>query len=181
LEKNVDYKPAAVLIPFVKVDSKWHLLFIRRSKNDADPHSGQVAFAGGKREVIDKTIFDTALRETQEEIGIYPEHVTILGSLSPHYSISRFRITPVVAEVKWPYDFRLDEREVARVFTIPLEWLADSDNYQINHKKIGIENDQLTPVVYYKEYNGEILWGATARMTLSLLSVLEIVSSSASA
>ncbi|RVU83498.1 CoA pyrophosphatase [Leucothrix sargassi] len=164
------YKQAAVLVPFVEVDGEWHLLFIQRSVHEKDRHSGQVAFAGGKHEEDDKDLIETALRETHEEVGIDPSDVTVLGELNHHYSISNYQITPVVATVKWPYDLTLEAAEVAAAFTIPLRWLADTSNYRTEER---ILNGKSLPVVYYDKYGEYLLWGATARITLSLLTLLQ--------
>jgi len=163
---------AGVLVPFVRVKDSWHLLFIRRSEIEHDIHSGQVAFAGGKHEESDINLEATALREAQEEIGIQPQDVRILGQLSHHYTISQFRVVPVVATLPWPYDLQLDEKEVAHAFTIPLDWLADTSNHQINYRQLANSSDPV-PVVYFNEFKGELLWGATARMTLSLIDTLK--------
>lgn len=162
---------AGVLVPFVRVQDSWHLLFIRRSEFEHDVHSGQVAFAGGKLEESDINLEATALREAQEEIGIQPQDVRILGQLSHHYTISHFRVVPVVATLPWPYDLQLDEEEVAHAFTIPLDWLADASNHQLRFRQLSSFKDPV-PVVYFNEYEGELLWGATARMTLSLIDAL---------
>jgi len=140
--QNKKYRKASVLIPFVKENNQWHIVFIRRADSDKDRHSGQVAFVGGKKEYSDESDFDT---------GISPSDVSILGQLGYHYSISGFQITPVVATIPWPYQLTLDAAEVSRVFTVPLTWLANEDNYEIRHRKL--------------------LWGATARMMLSLLNL----------
>jgi 8-oxo-dGTP pyrophosphatase MutT (NUDIX family) len=164
-------KKAAVLVPFVKQDDEWHLLFIKRSEHENDRHSGQVAFAGGRHEESDDSLEMTALREAHEEVGIEPEHVTVLGELNHHYSVSNYEITPIVATVPWPYDLTLQESEVAATFTIPLSWLANEDNYKLEKRQFdGVE----IPVVYFKKYNNYLLWGATARMTLSLLTLLNV-------
>ena len=163
---------AAVLIPFVRYEEQWHLVFIRRASHEKDQHSGQVAFAGGKYEAFDSDLQTTALREAQEEIGLTPKDVIILGDLDFHHSISRYRITPVVAHIPWPYALTLDQLEVARVFTIPLNWLANPAHYQIRQHQH--EKNKAFPVVYFDEYDGELLWGATARMTLSLISLLNV-------
>jgi 8-oxo-dGTP pyrophosphatase MutT (NUDIX family) len=165
------YQQAGVLIPFIRVNESWHLLYICRAEAEQDRHSGQVAFAGGKYEQDDKSLFDTALREAHEEIGIAPQDVRILGHLNHHHSISNFRITPVVGYVPWPYALTLQTSEVKRAFSIPLNWLADPANHEIRYRKLR-QNRQQTAVAYFNEYDGEILWGATARMTLSLLECL---------
>lgn len=170
--KNTQYRKASVLIPFVRVNDAWHIVFIRRAESDKDRHSGQVAFVGGKEEAIDRTEIDTALRETQEEIGVNPDDVTILGKLGFHYSVSRFEIAPIVGTIPFPYDFRLDPAEVGRTFTIPLNWLADEKNIEIRQRQPPELNQQI-PVVYFKKYDNELLWGATARMILSLINQIK--------
>ena len=169
-KQGVKLKQAAVLVPFVRVDQSWHLLFIQRAVHEKDRHSGQVAFAGGKREESDLDLQATALREAHEEVGIHPSDVTIIGELSHHYSISDFQITPVVATVDWPYELTLQTSEVAAAFTMPLQWLANPENYEIKQREF---NGQLHPVIYFKEYEGYKLWGATACMTVSLIALLQ--------
>ncbi len=164
-----NYKDAAVLVPFLRVGDEWHLLYIRRACSERDRHSGQVAFAGGKRDEDDHDLYATALREANEEVGIDPQDVRVLGQLTHHHSISHFRITPVVGQVPWPYHLRLQRGEVDRAFTIPLQWLADPAHHEIRDHEL---RGKAVPVVYFHEYDGELLWGATARMTLSLLNAL---------
>ncbi len=167
-----EYKEASVLIPFVREKDTWHIVFIRRAESEKDRHSGQVAFVGGKAEASDDSAIDTALRETQEEIGVKPADVKILGKIGFHYSVSRFQITPVVATLPWPYDLSLDPAEVSRTFTLPLAWLADDKNHEIRHHQPA-ESKQKVPVIYFNEYEGELLWGATAKMMLSLIKTLK--------
>lgn len=165
------FRDAAVLVPFVRVRDEWHLLYIRRACSERDRHSGQVAFAGGKRDPQDIDLNATALREAHEEIGITPTDVKLFGHLTTHHSISNFKITPVVGQVPWPYALHLQRSEVDRAFTIPLNWLADPHNHELRVREL---NGSKVPVVYFKEYDGELLWGATARMTLNLLYVLGV-------
>ena len=167
---GIRLKKAAVLVPFVMVDREWHLLFIQRAIHERDQHSGQVAFAGGKHEETDADLHITALREAHEEIGVNPDDVTIIGELNHHYSISDFQITPVVANVPWPYELTLQSSEVAAAFTIPLKWLANPENFVTNEREFNGKNH---PVIYFNEYDGFLLWGATARMTVSLISLLQ--------
>lgn len=164
-------RQAAVLIPFVRIEDSWHILYIRRTQYKGDRHSGQVAFAGGKRDPQDPDLASTALREVEEEIGVDARHINILGRINHHHTISEFQVTPFVAEMNWPCDLKLDEVEVARAFTLPLGWLADRDNYRIE-ERLHPDSSRPWPVVYYDHYDGELLWGATARMTLSLIRIL---------
>ncbi|MEB8434506.1 CoA pyrophosphatase [Cocleimonas sp. KMM 6892] len=169
---NKAQRKAAVLIPFLRIEESWHILFIRRSIIENDMHSGQVAFVGGKHEENDPSIIHTALRETHEEIGIDPNDVNVLGKLNPHYTVSRFEVTPVIATVAWPYDLTLQKSEVSHAFTLPLDWLADENNHEIRYREVPNVKEPI-PVLYFKEYEGELLWGATARMTDSLIKTLK--------
>ena len=168
---RADSREAAVLIPFLRMDDAWHILYIRRAELDGDRHSGQVAFAGGKREIEDKSLKVTALREAEEEVGIKQSDVTVIGRLNHHHTISEFQVTPYVGITQWPYPLVLDPGEVAHAFTIPLTWLANSSNYR-TEQRFHKDSDRPWPVVYYQHFEGELLWGATARMTLSLIDVL---------
>ena len=169
---HMAYRDAGVLIPFLRIEQAWHLLFIRRPHYAGDMHSGQVAFAGGKHDPGDHTLIDTALREAYEEVGIHPKDVNVLGQLRPHFSVSQFRIMPTVATMPWPYALQPSPDEVAHSFTMPLNWLANPDNHHIRYKRLMDSSDETIPVVYFQDYQGEMLWGATARMVLSLVECL---------
>ena len=164
-------REAAVLIPFLRIEDAWHILYIRRAHFEGDRHSGQVAFAGGKRDSKDESLEFTALREAQEEVGLIPDDVTLLGRLNHHHTISEFQVTPYVGITRWPFSLTLDKVEVARAFTMPLSWLADESNYRIEERQHP-DSKRRWPIIYYDYYDGELLWGATARMTLSLIEVL---------
>lgn len=164
-------REAAVLVPFLRTDEAWHILYIRRAHFEGDRHSGQVAFAGGKRDVVDDSLLATALREAEEEVGVAARDIDVLGHINHHHTISEFQVRPYVGVMPWPYELSLDEVEVARAFTMPLNWLAQASNYRIEERRHP-ESQRPWPVVYYDLYDGEMLWGATARMTLSLIDVL---------
>lgn len=167
LMEGVHLKCAAVLVPLVWQDAEWHLLFTRRTDR-VESHKGQVSFPGGACDEGETTPEETALREAEEEIGLSPVNVKVLGRLPNLITISHFRVTPVVGVIrKWPMVFRVGEHEVARVFTMPLGWLASEANrwqFEIPGRK--------RSVIAYHPYDGELLWGATARMTVDFLKVL---------
>jgi 8-oxo-dGTP pyrophosphatase MutT (NUDIX family) len=164
-------KPAAVLIPFIKIENDWNLIFIRRTKISHDRHSGQVAFPGGRCDPIDPNAQYAALREAQEEIGILPEDVEILGRVRDMLTISNYRVTPIVGVIPWPYSLMAQDDEVARIFKIPLRWLANPRNRQVQMRKLKSPKGEV-PVIFFKEFDGELLWGASARITLLLLEAL---------
>jgi 8-oxo-dGTP pyrophosphatase MutT (NUDIX family) len=167
LDDESRLKCAAVLVPLVWQDDEWHLLFTRRT-DKVESHKGQVSFPGGACDEGETSPEATALREAEEEIGLDPDNVRVLGRLTNLITISHFRVTPVVGVIaKWPMVFRVGEHEVARVFTMPLGWLAN----ELNRWQFEIPGRNRA-VIAYHPYDGELLWGATARMTVDFLKVL---------
>ncbi|MBN2502318.1 MAG: CoA pyrophosphatase [Anaerolineales bacterium] len=166
-------RPAAVLIPFIRQDDAWHILFIRRTTMKQDPHSGQVAFPGGRCDPEDPTPETAALREAQEEVGLQPADVRILGRLEDFVTITNYQITPIIGRIPWPYPLQKAPEEVSRAFTIPLDWLADSSNRETLTREMP-EGFPAQQVIYFKAYDNEILWGASARIMLNLLEALHI-------
>ncbi len=161
-----DLKCAAVLIPLARFDGEWHLVFTRRTDR-VETHKGQVSFPGGACEPGEQTPEQTALREAEEEIGLQPKDVRLLGRMNPLETITSFRVSPVVGVLPWPYTFRVENTEVARVFTMPLLWLSTPAN-RWEFKPPG---DRFQLIVYHP-YDGELLWGATASMTDQFIRVL---------
>jgi 8-oxo-dGTP pyrophosphatase MutT (NUDIX family) len=162
------YKPAAVLVPLLWYEGEWHLLFTRRSSTLMN-HSGQVSFPGGSWDVEDEGLIATALREAWEEVGLRPEEVRVLGNMSAIGISTRFLVTPVVGIIPWPYPLRLEEAEVARAFIVPLSWLADPANFFTSTR---IYEGKTYEIIYYQLYDGEKIWGATARMTQEFLKLV---------
>lgn len=165
-------RPAAVLIPLLTISNSYHLLFTRRTGNLPE-HSGQVAFPGGQTDAEDTSPEETALREAQEEIGLSPEDVRILGRLKRTLTITNYLVTPVVGAVPWPYPFHVATHEVSRIFTIPLAWLANPANYEIKQRPLPPPYSPV-PVIYFNHYEEELLWGITAQITIDLLKALKI-------
>jgi 8-oxo-dGTP pyrophosphatase MutT (NUDIX family) len=168
---NGEPRPAAVLIPLVRDHGLWNILFIRRTTVQGDIHSGQVALPGGGLDKTDLSLASTALRETQEELGIQPEDVQILGQLNEFIAISNYRVTPFVGTIPWPYPIIQEQKEVARWFTIPLNWLADKANRTIQRRILPNGLGEIG-VIYFNEYDGDVLWGLSARIITELLDVI---------
>ena len=164
-------RQAAVLMPLFYETGMWKLLYIRRTSNHQDPHSGQIAFPGGGMDPGDNSPEATALRETEEEIGIRSSDIEILGSLHTFDTVTGYRVTPVVGLIPWPYLLKIADGEVSRVFSIPLAWLENPNNRSFRIRNLPPPYDPIQ-VIYYKPYDGEILWGASARFTQSLLEIL---------
>ena len=164
-------QPAAVLIPFLQKEDGWHLLFIRRTVMPHDRHSGQVAYPGGRCDPQDPDAEAAALREAKEEIGVDLADVQILGRVRDMLTITNYRITPIVGTIPWPYDLTPQEEEVDRIFTIPFKWLAEPQNSTVKMRGLQILGRDV-PVIYFDKYQGELLWGASARITVLLLEAL---------
>jgi len=158
---------AAVLAPLQRCDDGWHLLLIKRATRIGDRHSGQVAFPGGRVEPEDSSLTAAALREAEEEIGLPPEKVDVLAQLPDYTTITNYLVTPVAGIVTSPFEPVLQSAEVSRLFSVPLNWLADPDNH---HRRIW--QPARPKVIFFKEWQGETLWGATAAMTLHLLDAI---------
>jgi 8-oxo-dGTP pyrophosphatase MutT (NUDIX family) len=161
--------PAAVLVPLFLRDQTLHVLYITRS-DTLQHHPGQVAFPGGRHLASrDTSLLATALRESEEEIGLAPAHVDVLGALDPiHTLTSNFAITPFVAVIPHPYPFRLNPDEVREVFSIPLTVLDDPRTAAEERWVLG---GHPVPVATYR-HEGRVIWGATQRITAMLVDLL---------
>jgi 8-oxo-dGTP pyrophosphatase MutT (NUDIX family) len=168
-------QPAAVLIPIFQDDGVWKMLFIKRTHHHEDHHSGQIAFPGGRFDRQDSSLLDTALRETEEEIGVQPDDVDILGQSSPITTVTDYEITPYLGVIPWPYPLELSEIEVEKTIIFPFTWLADPKNRRVKSWKSRSIPPKEIPVIFFNEYQGEILWGATAQIVMDLLELIKIL------
>ncbi len=149
--------PAAVLLGITDPDLR--ILFVKRSERVAH-HKGQISFPGGIVETWDGSRLETALREAQEEIGLPPDAVEILGSLDDSETSTQFVITPFVGLVRQPVIYTPDGRETERVLELPLEGFLNPANFRVEQWE---RDGRLRPVYFY-EVEGEVVWGATARI-----------------
>ena len=164
-----EHKPvqAAVLVPIVNQPGGLTLMFTQRTAHLHD-HAGQISFPGGRVDERDTDRIATALREAQEEIGLSPSRVEIIGQL-PEYDIpTGFRVTPVVGWVEPPFELNPDSFEVADVFEVPLHFFLDPANHQ---RHSDVRNGR-TRYYYSMPYGGRNIWGATAGMLYSLFQIL---------
>jgi 8-oxo-dGTP pyrophosphatase MutT (NUDIX family) len=155
--------PAAVLFPIVLRDSGATVLLTQRTAHLRD-HAGQISFPGGRVELDDLSPTHTALRETEEEIGLAREHIEIIGFLPEYRTGTGFRVIPVVALVTPPFALQPDPFEVAEVFEVPLEFLLDPDN----HKPHSLHYRGALRHFFAMSYGDYFIWGATAGMIRSL-------------
>lgn len=161
--ENANLVPAAVLLAITAPGSD--ILFIKRTERVAH-HKGQISFPGGIVETWDGSRLETALREAREEIGLLPEAVEILGTLDDtETSATPFIITPFVGLVRAPVTYTPDGREAEKVLELPLAAFLDPANFRVEHWERG---GRLRPVYFY-DVEGEVVWGATARILKQFL------------
>lgn len=160
---NLTLTPAAVLFPIVVRDAGHTVMLTQRTAHLRD-HAGQISFPGGRVEADDLSPTHTALRETEEEVGLSRERVEILGFLPEYRTGTGFRVTPVVGLVHPPFALQPDPFEVAEVFEVPLAFLLDPANHQRHemHYRGALRQYFAMP------YGDYFIWGATAGMIRSL-------------
>ncbi len=162
-DSNRQLTPAAVLVPVVIRPTGPTILLTQRTAHLRD-HAGQVSFPGGRCEEHDASPEHTALREAEEEVGIAPGQVEILGRLPEYRTGTGFVVTPVVGFVAPPLNLKLDDFEVAEVFEPPLHFLLDTSNHQRQTMEIRGERHEF----WAMPWQGYFIWGATAGMLVTL-------------
>jgi 8-oxo-dGTP pyrophosphatase MutT (NUDIX family) len=169
-EQGASLKRAAVLIPLFKAGSDYRILFTKRTEN-VEAHKGQISFPGGRIEEEDGSPLETALREADEEIGLSRKDVTVLGQMDDARTVSsNYIVYPFVGLIPYPYDFRTNAQEVKELLEVPFQVFLSGDSAGEN-----------TPVVceggtYYGlayRYQGEVIWGATARIMQNLVNLVK--------
>lgn len=163
-----EFRPAAVLVPIVNRAEGVTVLLTRRTDH-LHHHPGQISFPGGRVEDDDDGPVHTALRETEEEVGLHPRHVELLGQLPLYRTGTGFQVTPVVGLVHPPFDLTLDAFEVAEVFEVPLAFLIDRDN----HRRETMFYRGRDRTYYAMPWRGYHIWGATAGMLVSLTDFID--------
>jgi 8-oxo-dGTP pyrophosphatase MutT (NUDIX family) len=167
LNEGTRVTEAAVLVPLVNRPGGIHLLLTQRTGH-LDAHAGQISFPGGRVEASDASREETALRETEEEIGLPRSAVTVLGRLPTYEIPSGFRITPVVGWIEPPVEFKPDPFEVAGIFEAPLEHFLDIACYQRREFTFRGRHRHYLAI----PYEGRYIWGATAGMLYGLCRLL---------
>jgi len=167
--EGIPVTEAAVLVPLVPRDAQVHVLLTQRTAHLVD-HAGQICFPGGRVEAADRSREDTALRETEEEIGLRRHHVRVLGRLPPYEIPSGFRIVPIVAWVAPPFELKPDAFEVAAAFEVPLEHFLDPARYQRREYHFRGRHRHYMAI----PYEGRYIWGATAGMLYSLCRMINL-------
>ncbi|TXF90592.1 CoA pyrophosphatase [Neolewinella aurantiaca] len=162
---------ASVMVLFYPIAERLHLLYIQRTSPKRDRHAGQISFPGGSADPEDKDAAHTALRELEEEVGVPPHAVELIGELSPLYiPVSNFLVLPFVGWVDERPDFIPQESEVARILELPF-----ADFFTPHARKSGprkIAGGMTLPDTPFWSVREEQIWGATAMMTGELVALL---------
>jgi 8-oxo-dGTP pyrophosphatase MutT (NUDIX family) len=168
-ERFPTLRRAAVLVPIVQRPEGPTILLTQRTAH-LNNHAGQVSFPGGRAEELDSSPIETALRETEEEIGLARRHVEIVGVLPDHITASAYLVTPVVALVSPPFELIAESNEVAEIFEVPLAFLMDG----MNHQRMSFELPEGAGrrSFYAMPYGRFFIWGATAGMLRNLFHLL---------
>lgn len=163
LDQKFNFLEASVLIPILTFKKDLEILLTKRS-NSLKNHPGQIAFPGGKKDQSDRSPIETALRETQEEVGLNPKNVEIIASLPSHKTATGFVIKPYLGLINQPFSETLRQGEVDEIFTVPYEYILNEKNFSIHTRKWNGSQRSYYVVPYGPYY----IWGATARILLNL-------------
>jgi 8-oxo-dGTP pyrophosphatase MutT (NUDIX family) len=164
---SIELRPAAVLVPLIDRADGITVLLTQRTAH-LSAHAGQIAFPGGRIEAGDPDASAAALRETEEEVGLPRDHVTLIGRLDTYVTGTGFEITPVVGLVRVPFPLTIDPFEVAEAFEVPLDFVLD----RANHRRIERVFETRTRTFFVLPFGDRNIWGATAGMLVNLAEVL---------
>lgn len=160
-------RPAAVLIPLFFKNRQAHLLFTKRTSKVAT-HKGQISFPGGSKDDTDPDLKFTALRETEEEVGIFSYDIKVLGMTDIFLTNTDFLVTPFAGWFNYPYDFNINKDEIERLIEVPLAHLLQEEVFSIRP----VERDGVKWNVHYYNFNGDIIWGVTGFLLSNFLSIV---------
>jgi 8-oxo-dGTP pyrophosphatase MutT (NUDIX family) len=164
-------KKGCVLLTLWEEQGAWHTALIRRTENPRDRHSGQISFPGGRHDDGDGSFAFTALREAHEEIGIPPDHVEILGTLTELYiPVSNFSVYPFIGLLRQAPSFKLQVGEVEQVFSVPLIQFQNPDFQTTADVMVG--GQLLVREVPCFMVEDRPVWGATAMILSEFLALL---------
>jgi 8-oxo-dGTP pyrophosphatase MutT (NUDIX family) len=164
---RTELRPAAVLVPLIDHAHGMSVLLTQRTAH-LTAHAGQISFPGGRIEAADADAVAAALRETEEEVGLPPDRVSVIGRLDTYITGTGFEIIPVVGIVAPPYKLAIDPFEVAEAFEVPLSFILDKRNHQRVERQSGAHRRAFF-VLPYEDRN---IWGATAGILVNLAEVL---------
>jgi 8-oxo-dGTP pyrophosphatase MutT (NUDIX family) len=166
---NNSYKIAAVLFPLIEKNNQLNVILTTRSK-DLPSHPGQVCFPGGKLEKKDKNLIECAKRESYEEVGIKSKQITLLGQLDDCITGTNYKVTPVIGLIDSNYIPVIQEKEVADIFEVPLDYFIEKNN-----KKLESANYKGKSYTYYQyNWKDKKIWGSTARIIVNFCEIMNL-------
>jgi 8-oxo-dGTP pyrophosphatase MutT (NUDIX family) len=174
---------AAVLVPIVMREQEGPTVLLTQRTAHLSTHSGQIAFPGGKVDAEDADVQATALREAQEEVGLHPRHVQVIGQLPLYITGSSFWVTPVIALVTPDFELQANPDEVDAVFEVPLAFLMNPAHHR--HHRVGWQGaerqwfsmpylESITTDTGEQAQVERYIWGATAAMLRNLYRFLMV-------
>lgn len=161
-------RAAAVLVPLIELESGWNVILTMRS-SALKHHPGQIAFPGGKQDEGDENLTVTALREAEEEIGLPRSNVEVIGTLPCHETVTGFNVTPIVGVLQEPFVAEPEAGEVAEVFNVPLAFLSNIGNFEIQSRYWRRQRRYYYTIPFGPYY----IWGASARMLRTFAETLD--------
>ena len=170
LMERLELRPAAVLLPLLRREGDWHVLFTRRSQR-VTAHKGQISFPGGRVDDTDESEEYAARRETYEEIGVPHESIEILGKLPDSLSIAGFRMAPYVGMLPSSLSFVPNEYEIEEIFDVPIRALLEPGVLR-KTMRVHVGERHIHHVFSFDWREGYEIWGATARILKTFLEQL---------
>lgn len=171
LEKHEVKRDAAVMIILTPIDNQLNILFTHRT-NSVRTHKDQVSLPGGLMEAVDKNLLSTAIRETNEEIGLLVDVKEIIGSLTPVKSITDYFIQPFICFKPELDVIRINRSEVTNLFLVPMDWILNASNR--HYEKIITQDGKERSVIFYSPYQTEVIWGITANLMVNFGDLLNL-------
>ena len=166
---NKNYKIAAVLFPLIEKKNQLNVILTTRSK-DLPSHPGQVCFPGGKLDKIDKNLIECAKREAFEEVGIKDSQIKLLGQLDDCITGTNYKVTPIMGLINTNYIPLIQEKEVADIFEVPLDYFLKKSN-----KKTESANYKGKSYSYYQfNWKDKKIWGSTARIIVNFCEIMKL-------
>ena len=165
----VDWRRAAVLVPYFIENNEAHLIFTQRT-DVVEHHKGQICFPGGMQDHAEETLWETALRECEEEIGLNRDLISFVTELNPQITPTGFLVTPFVGHIQKPSQWNPNPSEIASIFSVPVSHLKDPQNSRFVTRTW--ENVEFfEPHFAYQHHD---IWGMTGRVVCDFLEKISV-------
>jgi 8-oxo-dGTP pyrophosphatase MutT (NUDIX family) len=169
--KDPNLIPSAVMVLFYQKDDQ-HCILLNKRTDTVEHHKGEISFPGGRKDDEDLSLLDTALRETEEEMGILTKDINVLGQIDDMPTNSNYLISAFVGTIRYPYAFKPSDIEVAEIIEAPLSILTDPEYFNLQVRMVGGQSLECPEF----NYLGHRIWGATGRVLYNFIKLLNNVS-----